>query len=224
MNMAMGGLDPELGEAIAAAAAEVAAGKLDDHFPLVVWQTGSGTQSNMNANEVISNRAIEMLGGVIGSKKPVHPNDHVNMGQSSNDTFPTAMHVAVAMTARDVTLPGLQQAPRRARRQGGGVHGHHQDRPHPHPGRDAADPRPGVRRLRLPGRAGHQARHAGAAQHLSARPGRHGGRHRAQHAQGLRRGDRGARSPRSPACPSSPRRTSSRRWPRTTRWSRCRAR
>jgi fumarate hydratase class II len=71
-------------------------GKLDDHFPLAVWQTGSGTQSNMNANEVISNRAIEMLGGVMGSKKPVHPNDHVNMSQSSNDTYPTAMHIACA--------------------------------------------------------------------------------------------------------------------------------
>ena len=92
-----------------AAAGEVVSGKLDAHFPLVVWQTGSGTQSNMNANEVISNRAIEMLGGEIGSKKPVHPNDHVNMGQSSNDTFPTAMHVAVAMTARDVLLPGLEK-------------------------------------------------------------------------------------------------------------------
>jgi fumarate hydratase class II len=84
-------------------------GKLDDHFPLVVWQTGSGTQSNMNANEVIANRAIEMLGGVIGSKDPVHPNDHCNMGQSSNDTFPTAMHIAAAMTVRDVLLPGLEK-------------------------------------------------------------------------------------------------------------------
>ena len=109
VNMAAGALDPTLGKAIVAAAEEVAAGKLDDHFPLVVWQTGSGTQSNMNANEVISNRAIEMLGGEMGSKKPVHPNDHVNMAQSSNDTFPTAMHVAVAMTARYVTLPGLQK-------------------------------------------------------------------------------------------------------------------
>jgi len=81
---------------------------LDDHFPLVVWQTGSGTQSNMNANEVIANRAIEVMGGVIGSKDPVHPNDHCNMGQSSNDTFPTAMHIATAITARDVTLPGLR--------------------------------------------------------------------------------------------------------------------
>ena len=108
-NMEAGVLDAKIGEAIVAAADELATGKLDDHFPLVVWQTGSGTQSNMNANEVISNRAIEMLGGEIGSKKPVHPNDHVNMAQSSNDTFPTAMHVAVAMTARDVTLPGLRK-------------------------------------------------------------------------------------------------------------------
>jgi fumarate hydratase class II len=83
------------------AADEVIAGKLDDHFPLVVWQTGSGTQTNMNANEVIANRAIELLGGVLGSKKPVHPNDHVNMSQSSNDTFPTAMHIAAV--DRDVT-------------------------------------------------------------------------------------------------------------------------
>jgi fumarate hydratase class II len=109
VNMELGSLDPGLGKPIAAAAAEVVAGKLDDHFPLVVWQTGSGTQSNMNANEVISNRAIEMLGGSLGSKKPVHPNDHVNMSQSSNDTFPTAMHVASAMTARDVLLPGLKK-------------------------------------------------------------------------------------------------------------------
>jgi fumarate hydratase class II len=84
-------------------------GRFDDNFPLVVWQTGSGTQSNMNANEVISNRAIEMLGGVKGSKKPVHPNDHVNMGQSSNDTFPTAMHVAIGMHTRDVLIPGLEK-------------------------------------------------------------------------------------------------------------------
>ncbi len=107
-NKARGKLDARLADAMIAAAAEVVAGDLDDHFPLVVWQTGSGTQSNMNANEVISNRAIQMLGGEVGSKEPVHPNDHVNMGQSSNDTFPTAMHIAVAMTARDVTLPGLE--------------------------------------------------------------------------------------------------------------------
>ena len=107
VNMAQGDIDATLGNAIVAAAGEVIDGKFDDNFPLVVWQTGSGTQSNMNANEVISNRAIEMLGGVMGSKKPVHPNDHVNMGQSSNDTFPTAMHVAIGMHTRDVLLPGL---------------------------------------------------------------------------------------------------------------------
>ena len=104
----MGNLPADTGRAIQTAAGEVFAGKLDDHFPLVVWQTGSGTQSNMNANEVIANRAIEILGGVIGSKIPVHPNDHVNMGQSSNDTFPTAMHIATAMAAHDVMLPGLK--------------------------------------------------------------------------------------------------------------------
>jgi len=107
-NMAMGLLDKTIGETIVAAAQEVIDGKLDDHFPLKVWQTGSGTQSNMNANEVISNRAIEMLGGVIGSKKPVHPNDHVNMSQSSNDTYPTAMHIAAAeQIVRDL-LPALK--------------------------------------------------------------------------------------------------------------------
>ncbi len=108
-NVASGKLEAKMGAAIVEAAGEVADGKLDDHFPLVVWQTGSGTQSNMNANEVIANRAIELLGGVIGSKDPVHPNDHCNMGQSSNDTFPTAMHIATAMMARDVLLPGLEK-------------------------------------------------------------------------------------------------------------------
>lgn len=109
VNMGLGNLDKKLGDAIVAAASEVVEGKLDDHFPLVVWQTGSGTQSNMNANEVISNRAIEMLGGTIGSKDPVHPNDHVNRSQSSNDTFPTAMHIGAAVTATSVLLPGLKK-------------------------------------------------------------------------------------------------------------------
>ncbi|XP_074491546.1 fumarate hydratase, mitochondrial [Sebastes fasciatus] len=102
------GLDPKIADAIIQAADEVSAGKLDDHFPLVVWQTGSGTQSNMNVNEVISNRAIEILGGKLGSKDPVHPNDHVNKSQSSNDTFPTAMHIATATEVHHVLLPGLQ--------------------------------------------------------------------------------------------------------------------
>jgi fumarate hydratase class II len=107
-NMALGLLDKKLGAAIVAAAQEVIDGKLDAHFPLSVWQTGSGTQSNMNANEVISNRAIEMLGGEMGSKKPVHPNDHVNMSQSSNDTYPTAMHIACAEEIERTLLPALR--------------------------------------------------------------------------------------------------------------------
>ncbi len=106
-NMKLGKMDKDLGEVIIKAAQEVIDGKLNDHFPLVVWQTGSGTQSNMNANEVISNRAIEMLGGEMGSKKPVHPNDHVNMSQSSNDTFPTAMHIACAVEVSHHLLPAL---------------------------------------------------------------------------------------------------------------------
>jgi fumarate hydratase class II len=98
-----------VGEAIVAAADEVVSGKLRDHFPLVIFQTGSGTQSNMNCNEVISNRAIELLGGTLGSKAPVHPNDHVNMGQSSNDSFPTAMHIAAAQQWHARLLPGLRE-------------------------------------------------------------------------------------------------------------------
>ena len=107
-NMALGRLDTTIGKVIVAAAQEVLDGKLNDHFPLAVWQTGSGTQSNMNANEVISNRAIEMMGGVMGSKKPVHPNDHVNMSQSSNDTYPTAMHIACAEEIVVRLLPALE--------------------------------------------------------------------------------------------------------------------
>jgi len=107
-NKDMGLIDAKLADTIASAAQEVIDGKLDDHFPLVVWQTGSGTQSNMNANEVIGNRAIEMLGGTMGSKKPVHPNDHVNMSQSSNDSFPTAMHIAAAEEITHRLIPALE--------------------------------------------------------------------------------------------------------------------
>ena len=104
------GLDPKVADAISRAADEVIDGSLyDDHFPLVIWQTGSGTQSNMNTNEVIANRAIELLGGQLGSKTPVHPNDHVNKSQSSNDTYPTAMHIAVAVDVHEVLLPGLRK-------------------------------------------------------------------------------------------------------------------
>jgi len=108
-NMELGHLDKKIGEKIVAAAQEVIDGKLNEHFPLVVWQTGSGTQSNMNANEVIANRAIEMLGGKMGSKKPVHPNDDVNMSQSSNDSYPTAMHIACAEQIVHDLLPALKK-------------------------------------------------------------------------------------------------------------------
>ena len=107
INAELGKLEPELCDAIARAADEVIDGKLADHFPLVVWQTGSGTQTNMNTNEVIANRAIELLGGTLGSKTPVHPNDHVNLGQSSNDSFPTAMHIAAAEEINHRLIPGL---------------------------------------------------------------------------------------------------------------------
>src|SRR3984957_4293727 len=107
VNMALGALDKNIGEHIVKAASEVIDGKLDGNFPLVVWQTGSGTQTNMNVNEVISNRAIELSGGQMGSKKPVHPNDHVNMGQSSNDSFPTAMHIAAVEEIEHKLIPAL---------------------------------------------------------------------------------------------------------------------
>ena len=108
-NRDLGKLDADLGAAIVAAAEQVAAGELDGEFPLKVWQTGSGTQSNMNANEVIANRASEALGGVLGSKSPVHPNDHVNLSQSSNDTFPAAMHVAVVLELERALLPAVEE-------------------------------------------------------------------------------------------------------------------
>ena len=109
VNSAAGLLDSELAKTISSAADEVITGKLDEHFPLVVWQTGSGTQTNMNVNEVIANRAIEMLGGTLGSKDPVHPNDHVNMGQSTNDTFPTAINIAAVESVAHQLLPNLQR-------------------------------------------------------------------------------------------------------------------
>src|SRR5450432_4334321 len=108
VNQDLGKLSAEKAKLIGQAADEVIAGKLDEHFPLRIWQTGSGTQTNMNANEVISNRAIEIAGGAMGSKKPIHPNDHVNMSQSSNDTFPTAMHIAGAEQIVSMLLPAVK--------------------------------------------------------------------------------------------------------------------
>ena len=108
VNKKNGDLDPKISKYIIKAADEVIKRKLDDHFPLKVWQTGSGTQTNMNVNEVISNRAIEMLKGKLGSKKPVHPNDHVNKSQSTNDVFPSAMHIAIALKTTQKLLPSLK--------------------------------------------------------------------------------------------------------------------
>ena len=161
------------------AAQEIIDGKLDGEFPLSVWQTGSGTQTNMNVNEVIANRANEMVGGQRGAKAPIHPNDHVNMSQSSNDSFPTAMHIAAAQEIVHRLIPALthlQGALRRRPR----ISRDRQNRPHPHPGRDAADPRPGIFRLRRAGDLGYRARKTRPQGALSAGAGRHRGRHRAQ--------------------------------------------
>ena len=141
---ALAGSTPEIAEAIQQAAGEVARGDLDGQFPLVIWQTGSGTQSNMNANEVIAGRANEQLTGNRGGKSPVHPNDHVNKGQSSNDSFPTAMHIAAGIAVYRKLLPALEDDPRPARRPGEALGSDRQDRPHPFAGRDAADARPGI--------------------------------------------------------------------------------
>src|SRR5271170_3107767 len=108
VNQELGKLPADKAKLMVQAAEEVVEGKLDDHFPLRIWQTGSGTQTNMNANEVISNRAIELAGGTLGSKKPIHPNDDVNMAQSSNDTFPTAMHIAAAERVKHALIPAIQ--------------------------------------------------------------------------------------------------------------------
>ncbi len=114
VNQDLGKLPADKTALIVQAADEVISGKLDEHFPLRIWQTGSGTQTNMNVNEVISNRAIEIAGGVMGSKKPIHPNDDVNMSQSSNDTFPTAMNIAAATETKLCLLPALKKAARRS--------------------------------------------------------------------------------------------------------------
>ena len=179
------------------AADEVIAGKLDDHFPLVVWQTGSGTQTNMNVNEVIANRAIEMLGGKLGAKTPVHPERPrqpepvVERQLSDRDA-----HRGGDARSPTALMPALAAPARRARRQGEAVRPHRQDRPHPHAGRDAAHARPGVLRLCGAGRARHRPHRGGARTQLyRAGAGRHRGRHRAQRA-----------SRNSPSCFARPRR------------------
>ena len=186
-NRELGLLDQRRAGAIIRAAREVIDGKLDDHFPLVVWQTGSGTQTNMNLNEVIANRANELLGGKLGAKQPVHPNDHVNMSQSSNDSFPTAMHIAAAHAHRRRSGSGAERTAARAAQEAKGVRPHRQDRPHPHPGRDAADARPGIFRLCRAGRERHRAAARRGERSLSAGARRHRGRHRTQFQAAIRR-------------------------------------
>ena len=143
VNRDLGLLPPEKAALVTAAAQEVADGKLDAHFPLVVFQTGSGTQTNMNVNEVIANRAIDLAGGVPGSKDPIHPNDDVNMSQSSNDTFPTAMSIAAVCEIEERLLPEVRNAARRPRREVEGVRGRREDRPHAPAGRRAPHARAG---------------------------------------------------------------------------------
>ncbi len=187
VNARIGGLDPQVAEAIQQAAAEVARGDLDSQFPLVIWQTGSGTQSNMNANEVIAGRANEKLAGTRGGKEPVHPNDHVNKSQSSNDSFPTAMHVAAARAIHARLLPALKTMHGRLADLAGRWAGivkigrtHLQD----------ATPLtlgPGILRLRAADRGQYRAGRRRASARLSPGAGRDRGRHRAQRAAGLRR-------------------------------------
>ncbi len=184
--------DPAIGKAIITAADEVIAGKHDAEFPLVVWQTGSGTQTNMNVNEVIANRASELLGGERGMGRKVHPNDQVNMGQSSNDVFPTAMHVA-AVTALSRAPDSVGAAAALdAGAEGRDVSRHRQDRPHALDGRDSAHARPGDFRLGPASRQRPHARRRGDSTSLRAGPGRDGRRHglertpRVRHAGGRR--------------------------------------
>ena len=148
INTGAGRLPAWKGQLIERVCDEVISGKLDLEFPLYVYQTGSGTQSNMNVNEVISNRCIQLAGGTLGSQEPIHPNDHVNMGQSSNDTFPTAMHIAAYTMATGQDDPGAEAAAGCHRRQVEAVGGCGQDRPDPPGGRGPADRGPGMVRLR----------------------------------------------------------------------------
>ena len=215
-NRELGLLDARRAGAIIRAAREVIDGKLDDHFPLVVWQTGSGTQSNMNLNEVIANRANEMLGGKLGAKAPVHPNDHVNMSQSSNDSFPTAMHIAAAARHRRRSHSGAVRTASRIAAEGKGLRKNRQDRPHPHPGCDAADARPGIFRLRRAGRKRHRAAARGGEGIVSAGARRHRRRHRAELEAEIRQGLCAACRKDHQSFRSPVRRTSSRRWPPTT--------
>ena len=224
VNRGSGKLDGKLADAIIQAAHEVAAGQHDRDFLVDIFQTGSGTSSNMNANEVIANRAIQILGGTVGSKKPVHPNDHVNMGQSSNDVFPTAMHIAAAEAIERDLLPALRGAAGRAGREGEGVRRRRQDRPHAPDGRGADPPGAGVLRLRADPDQHRAPRARRVAVGVGAGAGRHRGRHRAELGARFRAQDHPHHQPRRSASRCARRPTSSRRCRRATGWSRRRAR
>ena len=187
VNQDLGKLPADKAKLIVQAADEVIAGKLNDQFPLRIWQTGSGTQTNMNVNEVISNRAIEIAGGEMGSKKPIHPNDHVNMSQSSNDTFPAAMHIAAAERVKNALIPAIKTVRDAIAAKAKEFDSMREDRPHSPAGCRAADRRPGIRRLGQPAGARHQTTGAGARRALRSRHRRNGRRHRAEHASGIRR-------------------------------------
>ena len=179
VNRDLGLLPDDKARAIVQAADEVIAGRLDDHFPLVVWQTGSGTQTNMNANEVIANRATEILGGALGARL-VHPNDDVNRSQSSNDTFPTAMHIAAVEQLRDRLVPAIRAPAGHARPEGRRLPGRRQDRADPSPGRGAAHARPGDLGVGEPARPRPRASRGGDAPSPRAGHRRHRGRDRAR--------------------------------------------
>ena len=198
VNRDLGKLDPKLAALIAEAAGKVEAGDLDDHFPLVVWQTGSGTQTNMNANEVIANLANEIGGTPLGSetKGPIHPNDHVNMSQSSNDVFPTVMHVAAALAHRASARARGRAAPLGDHGQERGVRGRREDRAHAHDGRHAAHARAGDERVGRAARVRGEEARRGARRAPRPRARRHRGRDRASTRirSGLRASPRGSPS------------------------------
>ena len=178
VNQAEGRLPDWKAQTIVRAADETVAGKLDEHYPLFVWQTGSGTQSNMNVNEVLSNRAIQLLGGTLGTQEPVGPNDDVNMGQSSNDTFPTAMHIAILDEIDRRLLPELDALANAIEDESHGLDGRGQDRADPSGRRHALDCGPGMVRLRRATPCRHRGGRGKPGRAVRACARRHCGRHR----------------------------------------------
>ena len=190
-TMPASGSTTEHHKLITQACDEILAGQHHDMFPLHVWMTGSGTQFNMNVNEVISNRCCQIAGTPLGSKTPVHPNDHVNMAQSSNDSFPSAMYIAAAVNVKQRLVPAVAALHDAIAAKARGVERHRQDWPHPHAGRDAPDIGPGMVRLCRDAGGRSRAHRGGVARRLPAGARRHRGRHRHQFGAGLRRSGRG---------------------------------